>query len=81
MYLPLGDCPVPLVLRGVCGDIDASRDAEIKQQIYEYHIGRASLGGMETIKHFTVVGECFVEGRMGYMNYSENETSHILALH
>jgi hypothetical protein len=84
VYFPDGTYPVPLVLRGVCGEIDAGLDAEIKERIYEENCGKYASRKWkkaETVKHFTVVGECFVEGRMGYMDYNENANFHILALH
>jgi len=40
----------------------------------------ASLAKMETIKHFTVVGECFVEGMMGEENIGRRMGPHKLAL-
>jgi hypothetical protein len=63
------------------GKIDASLDAEIKQQLYEYH-GSVSLGERETIKRFTVVGDCFVEKMMGKKFFGKIEGDfHLLALH
>jgi hypothetical protein len=65
--------PVPLVFHDVAGEIDGSLDEEIWQRIYQTPSEDISmvaannlneLKGGGDIEHFTVIGECFVEGMM-----------------
>jgi hypothetical protein len=71
--LPIKDNTVPLVLRHSLTQIDGDLDVEIRQRIDEgprEDLPRATranldqLRGTEVIEHLTIVGECFVEGRM-----------------
>jgi hypothetical protein len=91
--LPIEDfVPVPLVLRRSLAQIDGDLDVEIRKRIGESSgedlpwAARANLDrlrGAEVIEHLTIVGECFVEGRMHRINFFNEEAGpiQILALH
>jgi hypothetical protein len=83
---------VPLVLRHSLAQIDGDLDVEIRQRIDESSgedLPRAArknlylLKGAKVIEHLTIVGECFVEGRMHRFNFTGEDTGpiRILALH
>jgi hypothetical protein len=82
---------VPLVLRHSLAQIDGDLDVEIRQRIDECpreiftkttRENLDQLRGAEVIEHLTIVGECFVEGRMhGREFYGKAGPIQILALH
>jgi hypothetical protein len=90
--LPIKDLfTVPLVLRHSLAQIDGDLDVEIRQRIDE--CPREDLPWPATanldqlrgaqVEHLTIVGECFVEGRMHRINCFDEEAGpiQILALH
>jgi hypothetical protein len=83
---------VPLVLRHSLAQMDGDLDVEIRQRIEECPredlpwpatANLDQLRGAEVIEHLTIVGECYVEGRMHRLSFMEGEAGpiQILALH